>query len=149
MDPGTHLDLLVMSANVDDRGKGVAAALHVLLVFAALASARAAACTEETKPDMWAGGPGTSPTAPASPPHDPHEPPHPRPRPPRRLLLRPSSAHSFKGLALALNLAGAKALRELARHAIGAVYARIHLSCSARIRDGHARRRCVGAADCV
>ena len=52
VDPDAHFDLLVMSANVDGRGKGVAAALHGLLVFAAVASARAAACTEETKPDM-------------------------------------------------------------------------------------------------
>ena len=119
IDPDAHFDLLVMSANVDGRGKGVAAALRGLLVFAAIASARAAVCTEETKPDMWAGGPGTTPTAPASTPHDPASPPHPRRHPPRRLLLRPSSAHSFKGLALALNLAGAKALRELARHRSG------------------------------
>ena len=77
VDPDAHFDLLVMSANVDGRGKGVAAALRGLLVFAAIASARAAVCTEETKPDMWAGGPGTTPTAPASPPHDPREPTHP------------------------------------------------------------------------
>ena len=77
VDPDAHFDLLVMSANVDGRGKGVAAALRGLLVFAAIASARAAVCTEETKPDMWEGGPGTTPTAPASPPTTPASPPTP------------------------------------------------------------------------